>query len=158
MPASRLLDLHDDGGVRPAQQLSQDDAGLGKAVVVRLQAGEDQVEGLVLNRRRERFGGVEGIEANESVAFEMDGAVGALGQRLAQNLLRARRAAGDDHDLAAVLFLLAQRLFQRVGVGLVHFVGNVVANPRAALVQLERRVLLRDLLHADQDLHRGSLN
>ena len=156
MPRIALLDLHDDGGVRPAQQLGQDHAGLGKAVVVGLQAGEDQVEVFVLDRSREGLRGIEGIEGNEAVAFQMDGAVGALGQRLAQNLLRARRAAGDDHYLAAMLFLLAQRLFQRVGVGLVHFVGNIVANPRAALVQLERRVFLRDLLHADQDLHQGS--
>ena len=153
MPAIALLNLHDDGGVRPAQQLGQNHAGLREAVVVRLQPGEDQIEVLVLDRRRKGLGGVEGVERDEAVAFQMDGAIGALGQGLAQYLLRARRAAGDDHHFSAVLLFLAQRLFQRVGVRLVHFVGNIFANPRAALVQLQRRVFLRDLLHADQDLH-----
>src|SRR5690349_13810377 len=47
----RLLDLHDDGGVRPPQQLGQHHAGLRVSVVVRLQAGEDEVELLILDRR-----------------------------------------------------------------------------------------------------------
>ena len=127
-----------------------------KPIIVGLQSGEDEVEAFVLDGRREGLSGVEGVERDEAVALEMNGAVGSLGQRLAQHLLRARRAAGDDHHLATVLFFLAQRLFQGVGVGLIHFVGNIFANPRAALVQLERRVFLRDLLHADQDLHQGS--
>src|SRR6516165_526823 len=44
-----LLDLHDDGRVRPAQQLGQDHAGLRVTVVVRLKTSEDQVELLVFD-------------------------------------------------------------------------------------------------------------
>jgi hypothetical protein len=83
----------------------------------------------------------------------MNRAIGALGQRLAQHLLGARRAGGDHHHLAAVLLLLAQRFFERVGVRLVDLVGNVLANPRPRLVELEGSIFLRDLLHAYQDLH-----
>ncbi len=38
-----LLHLHDDGGVRQAQQLGQDHAGLAVTQVVGLQAGQDQI-------------------------------------------------------------------------------------------------------------------
>jgi hypothetical protein len=55
----------------------------------------------------------------ERVGFDVDGAVGAAGQRLAHHLRRAGRAGRADHHLAAVLLLQAQRLFERVGVGLV---------------------------------------
>ena len=85
------------------------------------------------------------------VVFQMNRAIRALGQRLAQHLLRPRRAAGDHDDFAFVLFPLPQRLFQRERVRLVHFVRNIFANPRAAFVELERRIFLRHLLHANQD-------
>src|SRR5258708_4902812 len=84
----------------------------------------------------------------------MNRAVGALGQSFAQHLLRARRPGGNHHDFATVLFLLAQRFFERISVGLVDFIGDVFANPRAAFVQFQRGVLLRDLLHADQNFHK----
>ena len=58
----------------------------------------------------------------------------------------------------AVLFLLAQRFFERVGVGLVHFVGNVFADPGGGFVELERCILLRHLLHANQDFQTGLLD
>src|SRR5437899_5306630 len=83
----------------------------------------------------------------------MNGAVSALGESFAQNLLRASWPRGDYHHLAAVLFLLTQRLFERISVRLIDFVRDVFSDPGAALIQLERRVLLRHLLHADQNLH-----
>ena len=82
----------------------------------------------------------------------MNGAIGAFGQAFAENLLGAARARGDYNHLPAMLFLLPQRLFQRVGIRLVDLVGNVLVNPCTGLVQLQRRVFLRNLLHADQDL------
>ncbi len=82
----------------------------------------------------------------------MDGAVGALGQGFAQYLLGACRTGRDDDHFSAVLFFLTQRLFEREGVRLIHFVGNVFADPGAGLVQFERRIFLRHLLHADQNL------
>ena len=147
------FDLHDDGGVRPAQQLRQQHAGLRIAEVVRLQAGEDQVEGFILDRRGKGARNVEGVQGDEAVVFQMNGAVGALGQRLAQHLLRPRRTGGDHHHFAAVLFPLPQRLFQRIRVGFVHLIAHVFTNPGCPLIQLQRRVLLRYLLHANQDLH-----
>ena len=127
-----LFDLHDDGGVRPAQQLRQDHARLRVSIIVGLQSGKDQIELLVFDRRREGLRGVEGIQSDEVVVLEMNRAVRALGQRFAQHLLRPRRAGGDDHNLAFMLFPLAQRFFQRVRVRLVDLVRNVLADPGAA--------------------------
>ena len=83
----------------------------------------------------------------------MNGAVGAFRQSFAQYLLRAGRTDGDDDYFAAILFFLAQGFFQRIGVGLIHFIRDVFANPGARLIQLERGILLRDLLDANQDFH-----
>ena len=58
-----------------------------------------------------------------------------------------------DDYFPAFLFFLAESFFQRVGIRLVYFVRDVLADPGARLVELERGVLLRDLLHADKDLH-----
>ena len=87
------------------------------------------------------------------VVLQVNGAIGALGQRFAQDLAGARRAGGNHHYFAGVLFLLPQRFFQRVRVGLIDLVGNVFADPGARLVQFEGRIFLRNLLHANQDFH-----
>ena len=134
-----------------SQQLGQDHARLRVAVIVGLQPGKDQVELFVFDRGGKGLRGVERIQPDELVVFEMNRPIRALGQRLAQHLLRPRRTARDHDDLALVLLPLAQRLFQRVGIRLVHFVRNIFADPRAAFVQLERRIFLRHLLHANQD-------
>ena len=83
----------------------------------------------------------------------MNGAVGAFRQSFAQYLLRSGWTYGDDDHFAAILFLLAQGFFQRVGVGLIHFIRNVFANPGALRIQLERSILLRNLLDANQNFH-----
>ena len=121
-------------------------------VIVGLQAGEDQVERLFLDRGGKSSSCIECIEANERVVFEMNGAIGALGQSLPQDLLGAGGAGGDYDNVSAVFLLLPQRLFQRKGVGLIDFVGNVFANPGAGFVELQRRIFLRHLFHADQNL------
>ncbi len=148
-----FLDFHDDGGVRPAQQFRHNHAGLGVTVVVRLQAGEDEIELFIFNRGDESFGHIEGVQADKAVIFQMNGAIRALGQPFPQHLLRTRGPGGDDYDFAGVLFFLAQSLFQGEGVRLIDFIGDVVADPCAAFIEFERRVFLRDLLHADQNLH-----
>ena len=147
-----FFDLHDNGGVRPAQQLSQDNASLGIAVVIGLQAGEDQVELLIFYRGCESTCHVDSIESDKARVFEVNGPIGALGQSFAEHLLRVRWASGDDNDLAAVLFFLTQSLLKRVRVRFVDLIGHIFANPGAGFVQLQWRVLLRHLFHANQDL------
>ena len=120
--------------MRPAQQFGEDHAGLRVSIIVGLQTGEDQVELFVLDRCGEGLRGVERVQPNELVVFEVNGTVRSLGKRFAQDLLCASRAAGDDDDLAVMLFPLAQGLFEGVGVRLVDFVRDVFANPRAAFV------------------------
>ena len=133
MPAIRLLDLHDDGGVRPAQKFGQHDAGLRVAVVVRLQAGKDEVKLFVFDGGSEGAGGVGGVQSDEGIVFQVDGAIRALGQGFTQHLLGARRTGGDDDHFPAVLFFLAQGFFEREGVGLIDLVGDVFADPGAGL-------------------------
>src|ERR1039458_1829465 len=84
----------------------------------------------------------------------MNGAVGAFGQGFAQHLLGARRTGGDHHYFPAVLLFLSESFFQSVGIGLIHFVGNIFANPSAGFVKFKGDILLRDLLHADENFQR----
>ncbi len=86
----------------------------------------------------------------------MNSAIRALGERLTQHLLRARRPGRDHHHLARMLLFLPQRLFERKRVRLVHLVRNIFANPRTRLIQLQRSVFLRHLLHANQNLHKST--
>ena len=147
------FDLHDDGGVRQAQQLGQQDAGLADALIVALQAGEDQVEGFLAQRGGQGFRRAQRIEQEEFVVGDVDAAVGALGQRFLDGLLGALRAHGERHDLAAVLFLQAQGFFEREAVRLVHLEADVgFANPQAVIGDAQRRILGGNLLDADGDL------
>jgi hypothetical protein len=64
----------------------------------------------------------------------MNGPVSAFRQGFAQHLLGARRTGGNHDNLSAMLFFLSQSLFQSVGIRLIHFVGNVFANPGTGLI------------------------
>ena len=123
------------------------------SVIIGLQAGEDEVEFFVFYGGGKSSRRVRRIQADEGVVFQVDGAVRALGQSFAQHLLGPRGTGGDYHDFPAVLFFLTQRLFQGEGVGLIDFVRHVFANPGAGFVQLEGRILLRHLFHADKNFH-----
>src|SRR5439155_18134219 len=57
-------------------------------------------------------------------------------------------SGGNDHHFTAVFFFLTKCLFECVSVRLVNFVGDVLTNPGARFIELERRVFLRHLLHA----------
>ena len=63
-----------------------------------------------------------GSKLLELFVFDMDGAVGAFGQRFADGLRGARRPGAKRDHFAAVLFLQLQACFERVGVGLVDLV------------------------------------
>src|SRR5258708_27847029 len=56
-----------------------------------------------------------------------------------------------------MLLFLAQSLFERERVRLIHFVRDIFPNPGAALVQFKRRIFLWHLLHANQNLQREFL-
>ena len=125
------LHVHDDRRVRHAEPLGEHDADLPEALIVGLQAGEHEVELLVLDCRGERVGDRRGVGRGQRVGLDVDRAIGAAGERLTNHLRRARRAGGADHDLAAVLLLEPQRLLERVRVGLVQLEAGVgVADPR----------------------------
>jgi hypothetical protein len=85
-----------------------------------LQTGEHDIELVAFHRGGQRVGGHEGIGAGKALVVDMDGAVGAPRERFADDLRDPRRAGRADHDLAAMLLLQAQRLFERIGVRFVH--------------------------------------
>src|SRR5688572_24705318 len=80
------------------------------------------------------------------------GAVGAARQRFANHLLHARRAGGTDHHLAAVLLAQPQRLLERIGVGLVHFIADIlIANPGLGVVEAWLPLARGNLFDADRN-------
>ena len=124
------------------------------ALVVALQAGEDQVELLFGHRRGQRGRGGERIGGRERIILDVQRAIGAAGQGFADHLLHARRPGRADHDFAAMLFAKAQGLLERIGVRLVHLVADVlVADPGLVVVQARLPLTGRDLLDTDCDFH-----
>ena len=98
--------------------------------------------------------GHERIGARQPIVFDVDGAVGAARQRLADHLRDARRPGRADDHFAAVLLLQPQRLFERVGVGLVHLeAGVLIANPGLVVVETRLPLAGGHLLDADGYLH-----
>ena len=88
------------------------------------------------------------------IALDVNRTIGAAGQRLAQHLGHARRSGADDEHLTAVLLAQAQRLFERVGVGLVQLPARVsVADPGLRLVDADLPFAGDDLLDADGNSH-----
>ncbi len=112
---------------------------------------------LALHGARQKRRDVERIPGIEAVRFDVDGAIGALGQGLADGLRGARRAGAHHNHFAAVFFLELQRRFQGVRVGLVDFVAEIgVLNPAVGRVKTQRRIAGRNLLERNQDFHVGS--
>ena len=110
------------------------------------------------DRRGERIGDGERVGRGERVGFDVDRAIGAAGQRLANHLRRARRAGRADDDLAAVLLLQPQRFLERVGVGLVQLeAGVLVADPGLLIVDAQLPLARDDLLDADGNFHELSV-
>ena len=106
------------------------DAGLSVPEIVGLQAGEDQVGRFGFQRRGQQLRGRQRIVCAEVVLFDMDGAVGALGERFANGLRGARRSGAQRDDFAAVLLLQLQTGLQRICVRLVDLVGEIgILNP-----------------------------
>ena len=102
----------------------------------------------------ERRRGGERIGGRERIILDMQRAIGAAGQGLANHLLHARRPGRADHHFAAVLLAKAQGLLERIGVGLVHFVADVlIADPGLVVVQARLPLAGRDLLDTDCDFH-----
>jgi hypothetical protein len=140
--------------VRPAEPLGENHADLREALIVGLQPGEDQIELLVLHRRRQRIARHERIRARQAVVLDVDGAIGAAGQRLANDLGHARRTGRADDHFALMLLFQPQRLFERVGVGLVHLeAGVLLANPGLVVGQAGLPVAGRYLFDADGNFH-----
>jgi len=151
---ARSVDLHDDRRMRQAELFSEDHPSLAKARIVRLQAGQDEVVLFPTDGCGKRGGSRVSVGFDKAIVFDVDASVGPLGERFAQRGGGPRRAGGHGHHLSPVLFLEPQRLFERVGVRLVHLEGQaIVAHPCRALVKADHGVPRHDLLNADKDIH-----
>ena len=105
--------------------------------------------------RSEKLRQAQRVESVEVVLFDVNRAVGALGERFADGL-RGPGGPGAQRDhLAAVLLFQLQRFFERVGVGLIDLVVQIgFLNPPAGRIYAELRVADGDLLNRNDDFHR----
>src|SRR5438552_18757404 len=88
----------------------------------------------------------------------MDRAVGAARERFANDLRDTRRPGRADDHFAAVLLFQTQRLFERVGVGLVHLEAGVAfTDPGLIVVQAGLPLARRHLLDANRNFHASNL-
>src|SRR5581483_3240239 len=84
----------------------------------------------------------------------MNGTVCAARQRFANHLRDPRRSTRADDDFAAVLFLEAQRFFERVRIRFVHLeAGIAFADPGLRVVQTRLPFARRNLFDADGNFH-----
>ena len=136
------------------QPLGEHHADLRVALIVGLQPGEHEVEALVRHRRGKCGRGERSVSAAERLILDVNRPVRSARERFTDDLLHARRTGGADDDFAVVLLAKTQRLFQRVGVGLVQLVaGILLADPRPRVVQARLPLAGWDLLDADGNLH-----
>ena len=92
--------------------------------------------------------------APRRVVLDVNRAIGAARQRLANHLSARARARPSRRRLRRLLLPQPQRLLERVGVGLVHLVADVLlANPGLRVVETRLPLAGGDLLDADGDLH-----
>ncbi len=109
---------------------------------------------LLGHRRGQRVGGHRRICSGERVILDVQRAVGAARQRLANHLLDAGWSGRADHDLAAQLLTEPQRFLERIGVRLVHLeAGVLLADPGLVVGETRLPLARGDLLDADGDLH-----
>ena len=69
------------------EPFGEHDAGLGVSLIVGLQPGEHEVEGLASHRRRQRVGKEARIAGPEQRVLHVESAIGTAGQRLTDHLL-----------------------------------------------------------------------
>ena len=137
-----------------AEQLGQNHARLGKPVIVRLQAGQHQVRGLLLDGARQGPRHPVSVEGLEGGIVQVQRPIRALGQRFLDGLLGARRPQRTHHHLPAMFFLQAQGFFQRIDVRLIDFETEVrFLDPGSRRVQAKRSIAGRDLFEANNDFH-----
>jgi hypothetical protein len=154
-PVSQL-ELRHDGDAGQRQQLRQRGSGRRLHRIARLDAGEDEVGALRPHDLGERAGHGDGVGSRQLVRPDTHAPVGPHGEGTAHRLLGLLGPDGDDDHLAVAGGLAhAQGLLRRERVPLVERVVEVVGiDVPLVLGELDLVSEGRDLLDADDDLHR----
>ena len=155
--AGRRCDLHfhDDRRVRHAERLGEDDADLAEALVVGLQPGEHEIELLGLHRRGERVRDATRVGGRQRVGLDVNRRGRRRGRAPRGSPAPRAPARREQTTTSPPCFSFeAQRLFERVGVGLVQLeAGVLVADPGLLVVHAQLPLARHDLLDADGDFH-----
>src|SRR5947208_3298954 len=146
-------DAGDDARMRQTEEPRQQAPGSGIHVIVRLNAGQDEIVGQRADRRRKEPRVLADVERGGIVVCDPDRLVRAFRERLPQHLFRSFRTQGDGDDAASLLLLDPDGLFQRVFVGPVQFViEGVPPNVLYVRRDLELEVRIRNLFEAHDDV------
>jgi hypothetical protein len=147
------LDRHRDLG--QIQELGQQPRDLAVVAAHPLLTRQDQVHGSEPpNRRRQRPRGAQRVEPVEQRVLEVQRRIGPHREAVAKGRLRAVGPQADEHDLAPLRLLQAQRLLDRELVVGGDDPVDVRFGDRAALGgDLDAGLGVRNLLDANDDLH-----
>ena len=144
--------------MRAAEQFGEKNAGLAEALVVALEAGEDEVEIFIFSGQRPGAG----LEESGSSLKIRGRRRGCRGRRLWPGLLyglleRVRVPWKSATTSPPCFFFQAEGFFEGETVGLVGFEADVrFANSGAAIDDGERRVSAGDLFYANSDFQDAS--
>ncbi len=140
---------------RQSEHLGDQHTDLAAAAILRLHAGEDQIEILVLGIFGDDPGDLERLFAGTIVVGDMGSTVTAHGQGLFHGLLDLLGTNAQHGQIGIFnLFFQLHRLFDGIFIVLVHPPGQIgLVIPGAAGIYLEFRFHIGNLLYTDENFH-----
>ncbi len=122
-----IVEADEGGGAGEAELFGDRDADLGRAAVLGLHAGEDEVKAFVFGIGGDDRGDLPGVFGRSGRVLDMDGVVAPHGQRFLDRFDHAVGADGEDGQFGAVtqFFPELNGLFHGVFVVFVHAEGQI---------------------------------
>ena len=153
------LDADDNADVGPPERGRQQRRQLAVEVVDRLHAGQDEVDLLAREPRRQRRRPGVAVDPPIPQTRQVDGPVGALGQRGVEAELDVGIAEADHDDLAATRLLDEEGLLHRLVVPLGQDeLEELPVDVGPVVVELELLDEVRRLLDGNHDAHGRALS